>query len=210
MSDLSPPDPRRRSAPAVQRNREPILAVLRDYFPASGTVLELASGTGEHGYFFCTHFPGLSWQPSDVDPVNLASIDAWRESSAVPNLRSALSIDLKQLQTLPTTIYDAAFCANLVHIAPWEVCKNLMRVVGSALKAGAPFVMYGPYKVNGQHTAESNVAFEQWLWNQDPEFGVRDMADVIEQASAQALAFVACIPMPANNFCLVFKKAGDS
>lgn len=203
---LNPNDPRRRSAPAVARNREPLLAVLRRFFPEQGRVIELASGTGEHAAFFGAQLPRLSWQPSDLDPENLESIAAWREMSEHGNVLAPLQLDLMQALATPSAAYDAAFCANLIHIAPWAVCQHLMQFVGAALRAGARFVMYGPFKLNGQHTAESNVAFEQWLLSKSDEYGVRNFEDVVAQARLHDLELLERVPMPANNFCIVFEK----
>lgn len=202
-------DAKRRSAPAVARNREPILDVLRRFFPEQGRVIELASGTGEHAVFFGAHFPRLTWQPSDVDPNNLESIAAWRETSEHGNVLAPMQLDLLREPTPlvhPPAQYDAAFCANLIHIAPWVVCQHLMQFVAAALHTGGRFVMYGPFKLNGQHTAESNVAFEQWLLSQSDEYGVRHFEDVVEQARLNGLVLLERVPMPANNFCLIFEK----
>jgi hypothetical protein len=201
-----PPDPRRRTAPAVQRNREPILAVLKDVLPDSGAVLELASGTGEHATFFAAHLPALTWQPSDVDPNNILSIVAWTEACALHNVLSPLVIDLADPPQPGPPQYQAAFCANLIHIAPWQVCQHLMQLVGSSLLDGAKLVLYGPYKVNGEHTSESNAQFEQWLWSQSPHYGVRDMAHVVTEARHNDLFLLHTLAMPANNFCLVLEK----
>lgn len=206
MANVVPSPDLRRQAPAVQRNREPILEVLQRHLPASGRVLELASGTGEHAVFFCSHFKELTWQPTDVDPANLDSIAAWREFSALDNLLPPLVVDLIGEPTPGTARYAAAFCANLIHIAPWIVCQHLMQFVGKVLENNARFVMYGPYKVDGQHTAESNVAFEQWLWSQSADYGVRDLADVVAEANKNQLELLERVAMPANNFCLVFTK----
>lgn len=215
MANVPPPD-MRRSAPAVQRNREPILGVLERAFPKAGTVLELASGTGEHAIFFSDHLRDLTWQPSDIDAHNLESIAAWREFSTHGNVLAPIAIDLSSRPNASTALpsaalpssrrYDAVFCANLIHIAPWIVCQNLMQVVAASLRSAGRFVMYGPYKIDGQHTAESNVAFEQWLWGQNPEYGVRDVADVVAEARLNTLGLIERVAMPANNFCLVFEK----
>lgn len=202
------PEPRHCTSEATKRNRDPILAVLRRLFPPRGTVIEAASGTGEHAVHFAAALPELTWQPSDIDPASLDSIAAWRRTSRLSNVLAPLTLDLGSVPTEPAdgTRYVAGFCANLVHIAPWPVCTHLMAFMGAHLDVQAPFVMYGPYKVNGQHTSESNVAFESWLHAQSPSYGVRDMAAVIEQAERFGLGHTETIPMPSNNFCLVFRK----
>jgi hypothetical protein len=202
-----PPDPRRRIAPATARNREPIRDVLREILPPSGTVIEVASGSGEHAVYFGHAFPELTWQPSDVDDANLSSIQAWIEATGSTNVLPPLRLDLDTPpEPTSTPRYDAGFCANLVHIAPWQVCIHLMQWMGAHLEAGAPLVTYGPYKVNNQHTSESNVAFERWLWSLSPEYGVRDKDAVVAEAEKCGFTLVDMVPMPANNFCLVFRR----
>lgn len=203
-------DPRILQSAPVARNREPILAVLRRFLPPEGTVIEVASGTGEHAVYFGAAFPRLVWQPSDVAPANLASIAAWIDASKLPNVRAPLSLDLDQAPAAPqaTQRYAAGFCSNLVHIAPWHVCSHLMAFMGGHLALGAPLITYGPYKVNGEHTSDSNAAFEQWLHSRSPEYGVRDMADVVAEANRFGLSHEEAVPMPANNFCLIFRKTG--
>ena len=207
-----PSDHRRRVAPAVARNRDPILRVLQPRLPLPGTVLEVASGTGEHGAYFCAQFPELEWQPTDIDPLNLSSIQAWKDATKLENLRGPIHLDLLACSdNLPAlrAPFDAGFCANLIHIAPWQVCENLMVLMGRMLKPQAPLILYGPYRINGQHTAPSNEQFEQWLRGLDPTYGVRDLEAVVRTASAQDLQLQEKVPMPANNFCLVFKKNGS-
>lgn len=206
--DSAPPDPRRRRSAPVARNRDPILEVLRRVFPERGRVIEIASGTGEHAVFFGASLPNLTWQPSDVDVTNLASIAAWVEVAQLPNVLPPTTLDLAVTPGPIRERYDAGFCANLIHIAPWHVCTHLMEFMGSHLAEAAPLVTYGPYKVNGSHTSESNARFEEWLVAQSSEYGVRDMADVISEAARLGLRHQETIPMPANNFCLVFRK-GD-
>lgn len=203
-----PDDPRRKVAPATQRNRDPILEVLRRIFPASGAVIEIASGSGEHAVYFADAFPDLVWQPSDVESENLQSIQAWTTATGVTNVLPPLALDLgaaPRPSTSPSR-YAAGFCANLIHIAPWAVCAHLFQFMGQHLVEGAPLVLYGPYKVDGAHTSESNAQFEKWLQSLSPEYGVRDRSAVIAEAAVHGLDFDTAIAMPANNFCLVFHK----
>lgn len=207
VSGVAATDPRLRVSAPAARNREPILAVLRRFYPADGTVIEVASGTGEHAVYFGAALPNLRWQPSDVDPANLASIAAWTDVTRQSNVLAPLMLDLDSLPTaLPAPRYAAGFCANLIHIAPWHVCTHLMAFMAAHLVPNAPLVTYGPYKVNGEHTSESNVAFEQWLFDKSPDYGVRDMTDVIAEAARFGLRHTDTLPMPANNFCLVFRN----
>jgi Protein of unknown function (DUF938) len=162
--------------------------------------------------YFAAALPGLTWQPSDVDADNLSSVAAWVAATRQANVRAPLTLDLGVLPPLPTDArrYAAGFCANLIHIAPWHVCAHLMAFMGAHLAMDAPLVTYGPYKVNGEHTSESNVKFEQWLHAQNPSYGVRDVADVVAQAQRFGLRHAETVPMPANNFCLVFRKTAQS
>lgn len=200
-------DDQRRFAPATARNRDPILDVLRRVLPTSGRVLEIASGTGEHVVHFARSLPGLEWQPTDADPSALASIEAWREREALANVRPAVALDVSD-DPWPDLgePFAAAFTANLIHIAPWSCCLGLLRGVGRHVRPGGVLVMYGPYRIDGRHTAPSNERFDADLRARDPSWGVRDLEAVIERADAAELEFRERIAMPANNFTLVFDR----
>lgn len=195
----------KKTAPACARNRDPILEVLRRVLPPSGLVLEVAAGTGEHAVHFASGLPALTWQPSDSDAEARASITAWAEEAALPNLRPVLALDAATVPW-PVDAADAVVCINMVHISPWEATLGLLAEAGRLLPTGGPLVLYGPYRVDGAHTAPSNAAFEQWLKDRDPRFGVRDVAEVAEAAAPHGLALDARIAMPANNFVLVLRK----
>lgn len=193
--------------PATQRNRDPILAVLRRVLPERGTVLEVASGSGEHAAYFAAALPGLRWQPSDIEPAHRASVSAWCEglSNVLPPL------DLNALVTpwsLPPM--DAVYCANMIHIAPWECALGLLSEAGRCLRAGAPLVLYGPFKVAGQHTAPSNEAFDASLRGRNASWGVRNLDDVAAVAAQQCLALEETVSMPANNLSVIFRKQVDA
>jgi len=191
--------------PAAERNREPILAVLRRVLPAHGCVLEIASGSGQHAAYFSRALPGLQWQPSEAKLELLASIAAWSEEGG--DMLSPLALDvLDELWPLPLASYDAIYNANMIHIAPIEVCHALLRGVAKHLRAGAPFVLYGPFRLGGNHTAPSNADFDARLREQDPRWGVRDADEVCELAAQHGLAFVERVSMPANNQILVFQR----
>ena len=192
----------RRFAAATQRNREPILAVLQRVLPGSGTVLEIASGTGEHAAFFARALPRMQWQPSDVDDENLASIAAWRDEEGTPNLLPPVRLDVHD-EVWPIERVDAIFCANMIHIAPWSACEGLMRGAGRVL-AGT-MVLYGPFHIGGKPTADSNAAFDERLRATDPRWGVRHLEDVLALAEQHGLELRERITMPANNFSLVFE-----
>lgn len=190
----------KRNAAATARNREPIREVLARVLPASGLVLELASGSGEHAIHFAAAFPQLAWQPSDPDPTALASIAAWRAEAGLANLRAPVALDAAS-DAWPIAAADAIVCINMIHISPWAATLGLF---AGAARLGAPLVVtYGPYLVDGE-TAESNRAFDRSLRDRDPRWGVRELRDVERAATGYALAEV--VAMPANNLTLVFQR----
>lgn len=197
-------DPRQH-APATQRNREPILAVLCEELPASGMVLEVASGTGEHAVHFAEALTQLTWQPSDPSPDALASIAAWREAERVPNLLAPLQLDAAS-DIWPITQADAMVCINMIHISPWQATEGLMRGAGRVLPSGAPLVLYGPYRRAGHPLEPSNAAFDESLKARDPRWGLRELEAVAQSAEANGLALSRVVGMPANNLMLVFRK----
>ena len=194
----------RRSAPATHRNREPIAAVLGEVLPERGSVLEIASGTGEHAAYFSRLFPHLLWQPSDPDPEALASIAAWRAEAGTPNLLEPLRLDATA-EAWPIASADAILCVNMVHISPWEATVGLMRGAGRLLPPGAPLILYGPYRRAGVPTAPSNEAFDASLRARDPQWGLRALEAVEAQAERNGLRLERVIEMPANNVTAVFR-----
>lgn len=200
-----------RFAPAAERNRDAILAVLKEVLPKDGLVLEVASGTGQHAVAFAAAFPTLRWQPSDPNLEARASIAAWADEAPVDNVLPPLALDVTNpgwADTLPEAI-AAIVCINLLHIAPWSACEGLMRGAAAALPSGGPLYLYGPYKRGGCHTAPSNAAFDDSLREQNPAWGVRDLDDVRTCAAAQGLRFDDVIEMPANNLSVIFKRAAE-
>ena len=195
----------KRHAPATERNREPILAVLREELPAQGLMLEVASGTGEHAAYFAPHFPGLAWQPSDGDADSLASILAWQRESGAADLRPPVLLDAASA-TWPIDRADAILCVNMVHISPWTATEGLMCGAGRLLPAGGPLILYGPYRRAGVPTAPSNEAFDESLKARNPDWGLRLLEDVAAEAAANGLALERVVEMPANNLVLVFRK----
>ena len=195
----------RRSAPHVARNAEPIAAVLRDVLPGHGLVLEVASGTGEHGVHFARAFPKLLWQPSDPEPAALRSIEAWRAEAGLFNLLPVLSLDARAAEW-PVSNADAIVAINMVHISPWSATTGLMRGAGRLLPPGAPLYLYGPYRRAGIETAPSNEAFDESLKARDPEWGLRDLEAVAEAAAAHGFALERVVEMPANNLSVIFRK----
>lgn len=192
-------------SPAVARNRDPILAVLRRHLPAQGTVLEIAAGTGEHAAYFAPQFPHLAWQPTDLDPDALASIEAHRAATDAPNLRAPIELDVTAT-AWPLTRADAVISINMIHISPWTAAQGLMTGAARLLPAGGVLYLYGPFKENGVHTAPSNAAFDQSLRARDPAWGVRDVGDVRALADSHAFDFIERVAMPANNLSLVFRR----
>jgi SAM-dependent methyltransferase len=197
-------------APATQRNRQPILDVLSRVLPGSGTVLEIASGTGEHAVWFAQQLRPLVWQTSDPDPEMRASIAAHGRDAAPASLPEPLDIDARA-ETWPLEAADAVVCINMIHIAPWEAALGLFAGAGRLLRPSAPLVLYGPYKRYGEHTASSNADFDASLRAQSPAWGVRDLeSEVVPAAATAGLALDEVVEMPANNLTVVFRKAADS
>lgn len=191
--------------PATQRNRDPILKVLRETLPKSGQVLEISSGSGEHGVYFADALPEIQWIPSDPDPECLASIESWRAAHKLPNLSAPLSLDVRDTPW-PIKRVDAVVNINMIHIAPWTACLALLRGCAALLDSGGVLYMYGPYRVGGTHTSESNRQFDRGLRERDPSWGVRDLEDVIEQAHLAGFEHQETIPMPANNLSVIYRR----
>jgi SAM-dependent methyltransferase len=190
---------------ATQRNRDPILSVLRRVLPPQGLVLEIASGTGEHAVHFAANLPGVTWQPSDQDADYLASIVAHRAAAKLPNLLEPLVLDVTA-PAWPAPRSDAVVCINMIHIAPWQATEGLISGAGRVLRPGGVLFLYGPYKQGGRHTAPSNEAFDLDLRARNPEWGVRDLDDVSALAARHGLDFVERVAMPANNLSVVFRR----
>jgi hypothetical protein len=194
--------------PAPERNKQPILDVLSRAFPERATVLEIASGTGQHAAFFAEHRPGWTWQPSDHDAENLASIAAWVTESQLPNLRAPIRIDVLEAdwKLSEVELLDAIFCANMIHIAPWSCCLGLIQGAARYLRSSGRVALYGPFMLAGEHTSESNATFDASLKARDPAWGVRDADQVIALCAEVDLRFVERVAMPANNQTLVFER----
>jgi SAM-dependent methyltransferase len=196
----------KRFAPATARNRDAIADVLARILPAKGLVLEVASGTGEHVVWFAEHFPDLVWQPSDPSPAARRSIAAWADHAGRDNIRPPLELSADGADW-PVAAADAVLCINMIHISPWAATEGLLAGAARLLPPGGPLYLYGPYKRDGAHTAPSNADFDESLRARDPDWGVRDMEAVIAAAEAAGLAFEEAVPMPANNFSLILRRA---
>ena len=204
MTNATGQDPRR-YAPATQRNRDPILEVLRRVLPSAGTVLEIASGSGEHAVFFADALPDLIWHPTDPDPDNRASICAWIAQSGVTNVTVPADLDAAA-RAWPVTHADAIVCINMIHISPWAATLGLLAGAARTLPTGAPLYLYGPYRCDGRHTAPSNEDFDQSLRLQNTDWGVRDLETVADAAAEAGLTLDEIIEMPANNLSVVFRR----
>ena len=195
----------RQFAPSAQRNRDPILAVLRETLPAKGLVLEIASGSGEHAMHFAAALPGLSFQPSDPNAEARASIDAWAKEAALPNLLPALALDAST-RGWPLARADAVICINMIHISPWAATQGLIAEAARLLPPGGPLYLYGPYRQSGVPLAPSNAAFDESLRGRDPRWGLRELDTVAALAAAAGFGPPEVTAMPANNLSVVFRK----
>lgn len=191
------------SFPSAERNKQPILDVLRRVLAGNATVLEIASGSGQHAVHFAGNLPRVTWQPSDLDPGCRLSIRAWRDEFKLPNLLEPLSIDVTSTDW-NVGLFDAVYNSNLIHISPWECCLGLLAGARRHIRPGGRLIIYGPFRIGGEHTAPSNQAFDEDLRSRNPDWGVRDL-DVVENA-AEGLTLEERIEMPANNLILVFRK----
>ncbi len=195
----------RLTSASVERNREPILGVLRGLLHSHATVLEIASGSGGHAVHFAAALPLAVFQPSDPDAAARASIDAWTAHSGLPNIRPALALDA-MAGPWPDLQADAVVCINMIHIAPWAAALGLLRGAARVLAPGGALLLYGPYRRAGQHTADSNAAFDASLRARNPAWGIRDLEAVASAASAAGFGPPEIHAMPANNLSLVLRR----
>jgi SAM-dependent methyltransferase len=204
----------RLDAAAFHRNHQAISAVLRQFLDGrSGDAVEAGSGTGQHVVEFARQNPGVTWWPSDLNAAHLRSIEAWRAASGLPNLRSALRIDLSDPAWCPE-MHDghgpekllAVFCANVIHIAPWRVAEGLLEGAGRYLRADGRLLLYGPFQRDGRHSADSNAAFDRSLRQANAEWGVRDITVLQQRAADAGLELIETVEMPANNLMLAFER----
>jgi SAM-dependent methyltransferase len=184
--------------------------VLRRYLPAAGSVLELASGSGEHVEHFAAALPHLVFQPSDPDPAARASIAARVQQGGLKNVRAPLDLGADATDwRLPAEIsasLAAILCINMIHISPWRATVGLLRNAGAVLASTGLLYCYGPYRRGGRHTAPSNEAFDRDLRSRNPDWGVRDLEDVIAEAASREMELVEIVEMPANNLSVVLRR----
>ena len=204
----------RLDAAAYHRNHQAIRTVLQKFLAErSGDVVEAGSGTGQHVVDFARHFPDITWWPSDLNEQHLKSIAAWRAYAGLSNIRAPLPIDLSD-PSWCAGMHDgngpgallAVFCANVIHIAPWRVAEGLFAGAGHYLRADGRLLLYGPFKRDGAHTAVSNAVFDSSLRDNNPEWGVRDIADLQKLADNAGLVLRQTVEMPANNLILMFER----
>ena len=209
MPDFKPNDGRL-YAPATERNREPILDILERVLPNPGTVLEIASGTGEHASFFAPKLAPRRWWPSDISAPMIKSIAAWQKATNARYLLPPIELDVREqpwpVETDEKRSVDAIVNINMIHIAPWKACESLIAGAERVLPEQGVLYLYGPFKRHGKHTAPSNETFDHWLKEQTPDWGVRDLEAVEGVAKVHHLILQEVIEMPANNFSLVFHK----
>jgi hypothetical protein len=196
-------------APAAARNRDAIFAVLKRHLPAAGTVLEIASGSGEHVIHFAQALPSHTFQPSDPDPDARASIDAWVAASGQHNVQPALALDAAA-GVWPIGRADAVLCINMIHISPWDATAGLMRGASKVLSSGGPLILYGPFHRDGRPTAPSNAEFDESLKARNPAWGVRDLEAVAVLAAGCGFGPPTVEQMPANNLSVVFARLTSS
>ena len=193
----------KRFSDACERNREPILAILRRVFAGRASVLEIGSGTGQHAAYFAPALPNLAWQPSDV-AENLPSIRIWREEAQTPRLLEPIELDVDR--PFPVVEADAVFSANTCHIISWTQIERMFGAIETLLPSGGVLVLYGPFHYGGKPTSPSNAEFDQWLRNRDPKSGVRDFEAIAALAQRHGMVLKEDNGMPANNRLLVFQR----
>jgi SAM-dependent methyltransferase len=210
--DAPPPEDGRLDAAAFHRNHQAIAPVLESFLRGrTGDVLEIGSGTGQHAVAFAERWPSITWWPTDLNDNHLRSIAAWRDHTKLDNVKAPTRLDASATDwRLPSLglppQFAAIFCANVIHISPWAVAEGLFAGAARHLTAGGRLFLYGPFKRDGAHTAPSNAAFDDSLRSRNPEWGVRDTADIRPLAAKNGLRFVELIEMPSNNAILVFER----
>jgi SAM-dependent methyltransferase len=194
-------------APSCERNREPILEVLREHFADRRDVLEIGSGTGQHAVYFAAALPRLTWQTSER-AENLPGLRRWLDDAELPNTPPPLMLDVAG-DAWPVSRYDAVFTANTLHIMHWTDVEALFGQLGDVLRDDARLAIYGPFNFNGQYSSASNAAFDTWLRQRDALSCIRDFEAVDRLAARLGFHLIDQRPMPAHNFCLVWQRGGD-
>ncbi len=196
----------KRYAPATQRNSAPIADILATELAHDASVLEIASGTGEHAVFMAARFPHMTWQPSDPDAEAVDSVAAWREETACEAILPPVRLDARNAKW-PVGTFDAIFCANMIHIAPWDAAVGLFDRARAHLKPDGALLLYGPFIEPDTTTATSNIAFDASLRERNADWGVRELTACNDLARANGLQLTARHTLPANNLIVVYRQA---
>jgi hypothetical protein len=194
-------------APATDRNRQPILDVIRVEFAACHTVLEIGSGTGQHAVAFGSDLIDITWQTSDRNE-NHDAINTWIDDASLANVLPPLPLDVL-VDAWPESIYDGVFSANTAHIMSFLAVEKMLAIAGSALNIGGIFCLYGPFLINGEFNSKSNAEFDQSLRSRDSQMGIRDLSDLDRIGSNNGLHRIRLYSMPANNYLIVWTKRMD-
>lgn len=192
-------------SPSAERNKGPIVDVLKRVLPDHGLILEVSSGTGQHIVHFAREMPHLHWQPTERDDGCLRSIAGWRAAEELPNVGEPLRLDVAD-RPWPIGPVAAVVCINMIHIAPWTAAEALIRGAEATIVAGGILFLYGPFSRSGKHTAASNDAFDRQLRANNPDWGVRDLGDVTRFAEQHGFEAPETFDMPANNLSVVFRR----
>jgi SAM-dependent methyltransferase len=190
---------------AADRNKEPILAVLRSVLPANGRVLEIASGTGQHVCYFAQALPAIRWQPTEPEDDSRHAIAVRMRESGVTNVETAVALDVQQAHWPVAEGFDAVLCVNMIHISPWPATQALFRGAARVLAPTGALILYGPY-LEGGTAVQSNLDFDASLKRRNPEWGLRELEEVTRLAAMQGLQRQQLVRMPANNLTLVFAR----
>ncbi len=197
-------NPMKKKFPAADRNKGPILEALKELLPLEGSLLEIASGTGQHIVHFASHFTKIDWQPSDMDPDHILSIQSHIGELGLKNVRKPVQLDILK-QPWYMGQFDVIYNANLIHISSWETCQSLMKNASKHLKKNGLLLIYGPFFFENSTPEPSNIEFDQSLKKRDPKWGIRNFEEIELEAKLYELQFLKKISMPAKNHLLVFK-----
>src|SRR6478609_9136430 len=189
---------------SVERNKDPILNLLKRVLPHTGLILEIGSGTGRHVTYFAKALPELTWQPSDPDDEFRQSVRSWTKLENLDNVRAPINLEVGRLPW-PVTRADAVLSVNMIHVAPWAATEALFSGATCVLDRGGLLVLYGPYRRFGRHTAASNEVFDAQLRASNPEWGLRDLEAVLKLADEAGFSPADIADMPANNFSIVLR-----
>lgn len=192
-------------APAAERNKGPILEVLREFLTEPALVVTIAEGSGQHVVHFAKHLPHVTFQPTDLGPEALASINAYIEEAQCKNVLPAKLLDASS-DIWPVDRADLIVCINMIHISPWTATQGLFRGAARILPPEGYLITYGPYRFSGEFTAPSNNEFDESLRARNAEWGVRDVDDLENLAASVGMELEGTVPLPANNHCLIFNK----